>query len=182
MEISENLKFGEIPLHMAQEKIPDGFVEIDDSSQRAFYVPSHINVYHNRGDKKGEPLQGLFKLLPDSGTAIEVSAFIHRTASLGKRAVVGAASKIYNNSVIEDDVFIEDRTHIYQNVTIGKKARIGRKTVIHDNAEVRTKAIIGSRCHIGHSAVVKRDARILPKTSVPEGAVVMSTKTSLKRR
>ena len=83
--------------------------------------------------------------------------WIHPSAWVSDRAVIGAGVSIGAFTCIEDGVVIEERVKIGSNCTIEESARIGEGTTIHSGAVICHGVIIGRRCIIQPNSVIGSD-------------------------
>ena len=78
------------------------------------------------------PLKGI-----DPSASIHPSAVIGKNTAIGKNVVIpagckiGSDVKIFHNTVLLEDVEIDDNTIIFQNVSIREKCKIGKRVIIH---------------------------------------------------
>ncbi|MCX6149210.1 MAG: UDP-3-O-(3-hydroxymyristoyl)glucosamine N-acyltransferase [Ignavibacteriales bacterium] len=78
----------------------------------------------------------------DSTSFIDSTATIGQNVSLGKNVVVSAGCsignnvKIYHNTVLLNDVEIDDDVLIFPNVTIREKCKIGKRVIIHSGTVI----------------------------------------------
>ncbi len=84
-----------------------------------------------------------FFVEPSKLEGIDVTAFVHPSAklgdqvSIGRNVVISAGCrignnvKIFHNSVLLEDVFVDDESLIYQNVSIREKCSVGKRVIIH---------------------------------------------------
>lgn len=82
---------------------------------------------------------------------------IHPTAILGKDVSLGSEAAIGPYVVIEDGVWIGDKTIIYAGCFIGEHTRIGRDTLIYPNVSIRERTSIGNRVIIHCGTVIGSD-------------------------
>jgi UDP-3-O-[3-hydroxymyristoyl] glucosamine N-acyltransferase len=160
-------EFGEISPEQCMAEMPDGFIDRDEASGRVFYVPDHILVH----DKNGDRVEGSFRLDPETGTAIEESAYVIPAARLGNRVIVYAKAKILN-ARIEDDVILEDKVMVHSGVTVSRGGVVGRRSTHHDNVFVGPDANVGSRCEVTRGAHIETGVTVLQRQSIPVNSIV----------
>jgi UDP-3-O-[3-hydroxymyristoyl] glucosamine N-acyltransferase len=78
----------------------------------------------------------------DSSAFIHSEAVIEKNVSIGKNVVIssgckiGSNVKIFHNTVLLEDVEVDEQTVIYQNVSIREGCKIGRNVIIHSNSVI----------------------------------------------
>ena len=82
---------------------------------------------------------------------IEPSAFIAKSATVGKDVYIGA------HAYIGENVVIGDGTHIYPNAVIYDNVKIGSETTIHANVTIYHLCEVGSKCTIHAGVVIGAD-------------------------
>lgn len=82
---------------------------------------------------------------------------IHSSAVIGKDVTLGKDVAIGPYAVIEDRVFIGDKSIIYAGCFIGHHTKIGSNALIYPNVSIRESIIIGSRVIIHSGTVIGSD-------------------------
>ncbi|MCX5707088.1 MAG: UDP-3-O-(3-hydroxymyristoyl)glucosamine N-acyltransferase [Candidatus Omnitrophica bacterium] len=82
---------------------------------------------------------------------------IHPTAVLGKNVKLGCDVALGPYVVVDDDVWIGDKTIIYSGSFIGKSSKIGDSVLIYPNVSIRERITIGNRVIIHSGAVIGSD-------------------------
>jgi UDP-3-O-[3-hydroxymyristoyl] glucosamine N-acyltransferase len=83
--------------------------------------------------------------------------FVHPSAWVSDRAVIGADVSIDAFTHIADGVIIEARVRIGSNCTIEEGARVGEGTTIHSGSVICHGVVIGRRCIIQPNSVIGAD-------------------------
>ena len=91
---------------------------------------------------------------------------VHRSASLGPNAVVGAGSLVAQNAVVSADAVVGRHACVFQNAVVGHDVRLG------DFAHVYALCALGGGVTLGEGAVVYPGAQVVPRRSVGAGAIV----------
>lgn len=84
-------------------------------------------------------------------------AGVHQTAIISKNAKIGKDVAIGPYVVIEDGVYIGDKSIIYPFCYIGKNTKIGSGCLIYPNVTIREEIMIGNRVIIHPGTVVGAD-------------------------
>lgn len=82
---------------------------------------------------------------------------IHPTAILGKGVTLGSDVALGPYVVIEDNVFIGDKSIIYAGCYVGHHTRIGSNTLIYPNVSIRESITVGNRVVIQSGTVIGSD-------------------------
>ena len=93
-------------------------------------------------------------------------AIVHRSASLGPNAVVGAGSFIAHNVTLTADVTVGRHACVFHNTSIG------HDTVLGDFSHVYAQCAIGGAVKIGAGAAVYPGARVVPRRTLGADSVV----------
>ncbi|HEV8485136.1 MAG TPA: UDP-3-O-(3-hydroxymyristoyl)glucosamine N-acyltransferase [Blastocatellia bacterium] len=83
--------------------------------------------------------------------------FVHPSAWVSDRAVIGADVSIDAFTHVADGVIIEARVRIGSNCTIEEGARVGEGTTIHSGSVICHEVVIGRRCIIQPNSVIGAD-------------------------
>ena len=89
--------------------------------------------------------------LPELDTEIAHNAFVHSSASLGKRVKIGAGCYVGPRTILHDDVVL------YPNATILDDCEIGEHTVVWSGVVVRERTKMGRECLIHPNATIGAD-------------------------
>jgi sugar O-acyltransferase (sialic acid O-acetyltransferase NeuD family) len=104
----------------------------------------------------------------------EFLTFVHPSAILGARVVLGRGVVICPGAVISVDIDVGDFAMVNLNCTIGHDARIGRWTSLSAHCDLTGGARVGQGCFFGSRATVIPGKNIGDRTVVAAGAVVMT--------
>jgi len=67
---------------------------------------------------------------------LDSTAAVGAHAVIGERVQVGANTKIFHGSVLEDDVVLGNEGVIYPNVTIRERCRLGNRVIVHSGTVI----------------------------------------------
>ena len=98
---------------------------------------------------------------------MEKKFFVHKTAEVSEKAVIGADTKIWNYVQIRENVNIGSNCIIGKNVYIDFGIDIGNNCKIQNNCSIYHKAIIEDVVFIGPDVVVTNDKN--PRAINPDG-------------
>jgi UDP-3-O-[3-hydroxymyristoyl] glucosamine N-acyltransferase len=165
------VEYGEIPAGQAIDDVNGCFVEVDEVTNRAFYVPSEITVY----DREGSAMAGTFILNQANGSVVEQTSWVSPLVKLGKRVVVGSGVRVANHVTIGDGSFIEDRVRISEGVIMGEDCIVGRKSTIRKACALKSRAIISPRVWLDDRSYIASDVVIPSRKMTLPGTRIMNS-------
>ncbi|MEM5812375.1 MAG: acyltransferase [Candidatus Aenigmatarchaeota archaeon] len=83
--------------------------------------------------------------------------FVHKTAEVSEKAIIGEGTKIWNNAQVREFAEIGKNCTIGKNVYIDEKVKIGNNVKIQNNACIYYKTIIEDDVMVGPNVVFTND-------------------------
>jgi len=141
-------------------------------------------------------------LEPFAGASPEVApdAFVHTTAVLIGRVIIGARSSVWPNTTLRGDdgliqvgdcTSIQDGTVIHSTedlseTRVGNRVTVGHNAILHgavveDDCLVGMGAILLDNCVIGTGSLVGAGALVTANTVIPPGSLVLGSPAKVVR-
>ncbi len=98
---------------------------------------------------------------------------VHPSASVSRRARIGAGVIVLNNAVIGSEAEIGDFSVIFPNATIGHDSRLGAGVTVGPGAGVSGFVTVGDGAYLGSGCRIRERTQIGGKALVGIGAVVL---------
>jgi sugar O-acyltransferase (sialic acid O-acetyltransferase NeuD family) len=138
--------------------------DIENSFKNGLFDELIVAVGYTRMKYRKQVFERFEKTVPFA-TFLHASSFVDFSAKIGKGVVIFPSCTIYQDSVIEDNVFIQIGSVMADLI-------IKKHTMISPSASIAGHCIIGECCNIGVSTIIINDVSICDFVRTGGGTVV----------
>ena len=97
---------------------------------------------------------------------ITPNTYIHPSAHIGRRTVIGSGCIIQPNTIVSNDVVIKD------SVFINNSSNIGHNSVIGDFCSIMTDVNLGGHCVLRKNIFIGTGAILIPKVEIKSNITI----------